>query len=68
MMKPNAFRTFLALGFMAATLSANLSFAQQTPKIPSTPPMQPSTNDSGNPGGSGNTDPCGTVPCAVAVH
>jgi hypothetical protein len=67
MMKPNAFRKFLALGFMAATLSVNLSLAQQAPRIPSTPPIQPSTDDSGNPGG-GNIDPCGDVPCAVAVH
>jgi hypothetical protein len=66
-MKLNAFRTFLALGFFAATLSANLSLAQQTPKIPSTPPiMQP--DGSGNPGGGGTMDPCGTVPCMVAVH
>jgi hypothetical protein len=66
MMKPNAFRKFLALGFMAATLSVNLSLAQQAPKTPTTPPiMQP--DGSGNPGG-GNIDPCGDVPCAVAVH
>ena len=64
MMKPNAFTKFLALGFMAATLSVNLSLAQ-TPKIPSTPPMQP---DGGrNPGG-GGMDPCANVPCVVAVH
>ena len=68
MTKPNAFKKFLALGFMAATLSANLSLAQQTTTIPTTTTTQPSTADSGNPGGTGNTDPCGSVPCAVAVH
>jgi hypothetical protein len=67
MMKPNALRKFLVLGFMAATLSVNLSLAQ-TPTIPSMPTSQPSPDGSGNPGGGGTMDPCGTVPCMVAVH